>query len=134
MGKARIVKDKDGERLDWDREGYLERNEMMCCCFLEIEGIEDINDPFTSLVTLALDRPLRSVVLFTTTNNNLSGDRLMDLIHEKKLGKVEFQGPFRNANSGNNCWLYTWHVHENNWARFCRKIENLNNNRYQGPY
>lgn len=136
MTTARYIKDKTGDYLEFSGYGggeFFDYNQLDCCCFTEISGVMAY-DAETSLIGLALDNHLRSVVLFTTTNDDLYGDQLMDLIHKKRLGKVDFQGPFRNANSGNNCWLYTWHVNAKAWENYVRKIAAARANGYRGPY
>jgi hypothetical protein len=135
MGKAVIVKE-NVERLQWDGRCELNFSILSCCCFAEIDGIQRVNDPFTTLVEIAtnMEGGPESVMLFTSTNDHLAGDELMDYIHKEKLGKVSFQGPFYNKNSGNNVWLYTWVVDERRFEQFAQKLDELRDNNYKGPF
>lgn len=124
MPKAKIT--TNNERLEWDGEHRIHVLELDCCAFCEISGIQHVNDPFTTLVDLAVNcAGLASVVLFTTTNNHLAGDELMRFIHKHGLGKVTFDDAAFNERTGNQVWLYKWAVDHRAWGKFADRIVNL---------
>lgn len=127
MGKAV----RKGPSIKWDGErGLLYCTEMNCCALMEIGGIQNVNDPFTTLVEMAVDVFIAPIMLFTSTNKHLAGDRLMDFIHDNGLGEVSFTKGVKNfTHTNNTVYLYTWIVNRKAWYKFAANI----NDEYTDP-
>lgn len=96
------------------------------CTLSEISSIQgNTAENIIKEAALAYEQYKCMVFLYTTTNNNVIGDELRNLIAEKNLGRVVKQKPYINTRyaSGTKVTLWLWFVGHEGIAGYIETLQ-----------